>query len=193
MSLGIQIAVGIICGLILGFFAVMGTINSKEKELKKAWNNLVEALNVRYLKLKNVLNFLKRHMDGFQDEIDQLILLCDEAIDTEINLNNIVNRLEIENAINFKLEDIKANMANFPSLQNDPEVDEAILAIAESEAYVGEAVRAYNSGNLEYRVLIETFPVSFVAWILNKNSDIIPFSVTQKEEFDDNYIDEDEV
>lgn len=39
------------------FFAILGAINAKEKELADSWANLSETLNIRYLKLKNVSIF----------------------------------------------------------------------------------------------------------------------------------------
>ena len=86
MSLQIQILIGIIIGLIFGFFAVLGAINAKEKELADSWANLSETLNIRYLKLKNVLNFLKKHMTEFHSEIDKLIELLDESADVDNSL-----------------------------------------------------------------------------------------------------------
>lgn len=194
MSLQIQILIGIIIGLIFGFFAVLGAINAKEKELADSWANLSETLNIRYLKLKNVLNFLKKHMTEFHSEIDKLIELLDESADVDNSLKSIAQKLAIENAINFRLEEIKSNMQNYPSLQEDVEVDNAILAIAESETYVGDAIRVYNSNNLEYKVLLDTFPISFVAWVLSKNPEAyLDFTVSTIEEFDESYIDEDEI
>ncbi len=192
MNISIQVTIGIVCGIIFGLFAAGASISQKEKEMKNAWDLLVNALNIRYMKLKNVLTFLNRHMSEFSSEITSLITLCDEAIDMGIQIKNVKERLLAENQINYKLEGIKINMSNYPSLNGDEEVQKSIQAIAESEMYVGEAIRRYNSRNLEYRVFLETFPITFVAWIMNKNDDILPFSVTMAEEFDDNYVDEDE-
>ena len=78
--------------------------------------------------------------------------------------------------------------------EQDTEIQSALNAIVESEYLVGEAIRIYNAKNLEYKVLLDTFPISVVAWVLNKNQDeIISFNVTNVEEFGDNYIDEDEI
>lgn len=193
MSIGVQILIGAVLGLVFGFFTIIGAINSKEKALLAAWQNLLQALNLRYVRLKSLLGILKNTMTGFRDEIDSLLNLCDEGIDVSPSIENLISKLEIENKINYTLEEIKSNMANFPALQDNPEVDGVILSIAESEVHVGEAINKYNSVNLEYRVFLETFPINIFAWILNKNTEIPPFTVTSVEEFDDNYIDEDSI
>ena len=194
MSFITQFLIGTAVGLILGFFAIIASINQKEKELNVAWNNLVNVLNIRYLKLKNVLNFLKKHMQEFQNDIDKLIELCDSSIEIESSIKNVANKLQAENNINYHLENIKYNMQNYPSVSEDKEVESALNAIIESEYNVGEAIRIYNSKNLEYKVFLDTFPISVVGWVLNKNQDdIISFNVTSVEEFSDNYIDEDEI
>lgn len=193
MSVTLQFLIGIICGLVFGFFTMAGVINQKEKELKSSWAALASALNMRYLKLKNVLNFLHRHMNEFYSEIDELISILDENIENTPDVNNVSKAILAENSINYKLESIKSNMSRYPSIQEDEELNAAIIAIAESESYVGEAIRVYNAKHLEYSAFIDTFPVSVVAWILNKNSEIIPFSIQSIEEFDDSYIDEDEI
>ena len=84
-------------------------------------------------------------------------------------------------------------MASYPSIQTDENMNNSIVAIAESEVYVGNAITVYNTLNLEYKVFVETFPISFVANLMCKRKDYAPFSVTQVEEFDDSYIDEDEI
>lgn len=194
MSLSLQIIIGLTIGLILGFFTIIATINKKEQELILTWNNLSDALNIRYLKLKNVLNFLKNHMENFHSEINKLIKMCDSSIESDPSIKNISKKLQDENNINYTLENIKYNMQNFPSIEQDAEIQSALNAIIESEYNVGEAIRIYNAKNLEYKVLLDTFPISLVAWILNKNQDeIISFNVASVEEFGDNYIDEDEI
>lgn len=194
MSLGMQIIIGIIIGLIIGFFTIISTVNKKEKELIETWNNLSESLNTRYLKLKNVLNSLKKHMNEFQNNIEDLIKLCDKAIDEDASLKSISLKLNNENTINYKLEEIKSSMQNYPSIQQDSKVNDAILAIIESETNVGKNIKAYNLKNIEYRVFLETFPISIASWVLNKNPEsIIPFNVTNAREFDSSYIYEDEI
>ena len=194
MSLAVQIIIGIILGLIMGFFTIISAVNKKEKELIEAWNNLSKSLNTRYLKLKNVLNSLKKHMNEFQNNIENLIKLCDKAVDEDVSLKSLSLRLNNENTINYKLEEIKSSMQNYPSIQQDSEVNNAILAIVESETDVGKNIKAYNLKNIEYRVFLETFPISIASWILNKNPEgIIPFNVTNVKEFDNSYIYEDEI
>ena len=193
MNLQLQIGLGVAIGLIIGFFMILNTINIKEKRLIDAYNKLNETLNIRYFKLKSVLNNLKLYMSEFQREIADLERLCDESTDITGSIDNAYQKLELENTINYKLEEIKTNMANYPAIGLDENMNNSIIAIAESEVYVGNAITVYNTLNLEYKVFIETFPISFVANIVNKRKDYAPFSVTQVEEFDDSYIDEDEL
>ena len=193
MNLQLQIGLGVVIGLIIGFFMILNTINTKEKRLIDAYNKLNETLNIRYFKLKSVLNNLKLYMSEFQREIADLERLCDESTDITGSIDNAYQKLELENTINYKLEEIKTNMANYPAIGLDENMNNSIIAIAESEVYVGNAITVYNTLNLEYKVFIETFPISFVAHIVNKRKDYAPFSVTQVEEFDDSYIDEDEL
>lgn len=193
MNLQLQIGLGVAIGLIIGFFMILNTINTKEKRLIDAYNKLNETLNIRYFKLKSVLNNLKLYMSEFQREIADLERLCDESTDITGSIDNAYQKLELENTINYKLEEIKTNMASYPAIGLDENMNNSIIAIAESEVYVGNAITVYNTLNLEYKVFIETFPISFVANIVNKRKDYAPFSVTQVEEFDDSYIDEDEL
>lgn len=193
MSLRFQIILGIIIGLIIGFFMILNTINQKEKNLLEAYKKLNETLNIRYFKLKSVLGNLRNHMSEFQREINEIDTLCDQSINITYSINNAWEKLELENTINYKLEEIKSNMASYPSIQTDENMNNSIVAIAESEVYVGNAITVYNTLNLEYKVFVETFPISFVANLMCKRKDYAPFSVTQVEEFDDSYIDEDEI
>ena len=193
MNLQLQIGLCVVIGLIIGFFMILNTINTKEKRLIDAYNKLNETLNIRYFKLKSVLNNLKLYMSEFQREIADLERLCDESTDITGSIDNAYQKLELENTINYKLEEIKTNMASYPAIGLDENMNNSIIAIAESEVYVGNAITVYNTLNLEYKVFIETFPISFVANIVNKRKDYAPFSVTQVEEFDDSYIDEDEL
>lgn len=193
MSLRFQIILGIIIGLIIGFFMILNTINQKEKNLLEAYKKLNETLNIRYFKLKSVLGNLRNHMSEFQREINEIDTLCDQSINITDSINNAWEKLELENTINYKLEEIKSNMASYPSIQTDENMNNSIVAIAESEVYVGNAITVYNTLNLEYKVFVETFPISFVANLMCKRKDYVPFSVTQVEEFDDSYIDEDEI
>ena len=193
MSLRFQIILGIIIGLIIGFFMILNTINKKEKNLLEEYKKLNETLNIRYLKLKSVLGNLRNHMSEFQREINEIDTLCDQSINITDSINNAWEKLELENTINYKLEEIKSNMASYPSIQTDENMNNSIVAIAESEVYVGNAITVYNTLNLEYKVFVETFPISFVANLMCKRKDYAPFSVTQVEEFDDSYIDEDEI
>ncbi len=192
MSLTVQILIGFIIGLFLALLSVQSSINTKEKQLINTFISLVDLLHIRYLKLKNVLNFLKRHMKDAENEIDKLILLCDEAIECNGDISNINEVLKYENQINSLLENIKLQMENYKSIQEDAEIDAAILAIAESEAYVSDAINIYNTTNLEYNVFIETFPMSLLAWMSNKES-VPPFTIATVEDFVNDFVDEDEL
>ena len=174
MSLRFQIILGIIIGLIIGFFMILNTINQKEKNLLEAYKKLNETLNIRYFKLKSVLGNLRNHMSEFQREINEIDTLCDQSINITDSINNAWEKLELENTINYKLEEIKSNMASYPSIQTDENMNNSIVAIAESEVYVGNAITVYNTLNLEYKVFVETFPISFVANLMCKRKDYAP-------------------
>ncbi len=194
MNLISEIILGIFIGLVISFFYILKVINNKEKELLAAWNNLYEILNMRYLKLKNLLNILRKYMTDFQPQVDNLLELCNSALEDNSFSKSVIERLKIENSINMHLEEIKSNMEKYPLIQQDLEIESSITAIIQSESAVGEAIQKYNSKHIEYKFLLEAFPISIVAAIMNRSSNgLIPFVVSQVEEFDDSWIDEDEI
>lgn len=193
MLLFIQILIGILIGALCGMVSIGLAINKKENSLKLCWKHLTDALNTRYVRLKNLLILLKVHMTDFSAEIEQLILLCEEAVKTQISADKIAERLQIEDAINYKLEDVKSNMDKYPEMEQDAKLEAALYGIIEAETDVGDAIEIYNTQNQEYKEFIGRFPASLVARLMGKNPDTVPFSVTSAEELNENYIDEDEI
>lgn len=194
MNVGIQILIGTAIGLIFGFLTLAATINKKENELKTVWKALAETLNDRYRTLRQILSLMSEYMNENKDEISELSETCSKAIDEMLELDNFKKRLENENNINNKLEILKQNISKYPDLLNSEKYNALIEEITEKENIVGEAIRIYNASVLDFKVLLEAFPFSAVCWILNKNADNYgAFNVMQIEEFDETYIDEDEI
>ena len=184
---------GLAFGFVIGFFMIVNILAKKEEELLLSYKNLVDTLNLRYAKLRIVLDFLKQHMSEFSSEIDDLSNICEEAINSNNNIENVIEKLKLENTINYKLEEIKSNMSSYDTIAGDFTLKDAITDIATVEAQVGKAISYYNQLNLNYKLITESFPASLVANICGKNKNYIPFTVAEVQEFDDSYIDENDI
>ncbi|MCD8024105.1 MAG: hypothetical protein LUE64_01055 [Candidatus Gastranaerophilales bacterium] len=193
MDAAVRILLGVIAGIIFGLFAAAASIKKKEQKLLIDWQLLSDTLNIRYSWLQKYLSVCDRYMNKFHSDIEALNTLIIKAINEEKDIKFLNMRLLNENNINYKLEAIKTSMADYPLMEGDSEMQGIINSIIESEIAVGKAIQAYNNSNLQYKIFLETFPISIVTFLLNKKTDIPPFMVTQANEFDDNYIDEDEI
>lgn len=194
MSVWLQIVLGLLAGAFFGFFALSSQIKSAEKNILKIWINLSDALDNRYLKLKNLLLFLKKYMTDFHGEIDELNSVIDKTLDVDKTLKMVPLKLALENEVNYKLENIKSNMEKYPSLYDDQEINEAIIAVAESESSVGDEITLYNAVIFQFRILLESFPYSFSAWVLNKSpEEFSDFVVTSVEQLNEDYVSEEDI
>ena len=193
MSFGIKILLGFLAGVVLGLVVMTRTIKKNIRFLDNTAVELIQLLIERYKKLLKFLDLIKKYMQDERQEIDSLASLLEDVLSKEYIGLDLPKVISNENLINKQLETIKQRMGNYPNIYDDHEVESAINEIVDAEAQVGAGINIYNKLHSQIKAFLDVFPISFAASLSGQKMKHVPFVVNTVEEFDDNYIDEDEI
>ena len=193
MSFGLKILIGFSIGIFFGLIMMVKTIKKNIKFLDNTAVELIQLLIERYKKLLKFLNLVKNYMQDEKEEIESLISLLEDFLSKEYRGLDLSKVISSENLINKKLEAIKQRMNNYPNIYENYEIKDAINEIIDAEAQIGAGINIYNKLHTQVKAFLEMFPISLAASLSGQKMEHVPFFVNTVQEFDDNYIDEDEI
>lgn len=161
-------------------YSIYASLIQKRNKVQEAFASIDVQLKKRYDLIPNILAIAKRFMEHERELFEDITKLRVEAMSLSSGIQNIDKKLNIENQIAKKMEQIIVAAENYPQLKSDQTMVTAMQTYNEVEEHISAARRFYNSAVNELKNAVEIFPSSFFAKILNIKS--VDFFVIEEKE-----------
>ena len=131
-------------------------------------------LKKRYDLIPNMLQMAAKFMEHEKSIMTELTELRTKAMQTTF-AGSPKEKMEVENLLNQKLHEFKVSLENYPDLKSNQTMITAMQSMNEVEEHIAAARRFYNANVNELKNLVEIFPSSVVARMLNITYEGMPF------------------
>lgn len=157
----------ILAGLVLLVYIFYVSLIKKKNKAKEAFSGIDVQLKKRYDLIPNVLFIANKFMEHERGLLEDITRLRAQAAKLPADLNNVEQKLNLDNLISGKMGQLLVSVENYPQLKSDQTMMTAIQTYNEQEEHIAAARRFYNSAVLELNNSVEIFPGSIIAMLLN--------------------------
>lgn len=157
----------ILAGVVLLVYIFYVSLIKKKNKAKEAFSGIDVQLKKRYDLIPNVLFIANKFMEHERGLLEDITRLRAQAAKLPADLNNVEQKLNLDNLISGKMGQLLVSVENYPQLKSDQTMMTAIQTYNEQEEHIAAARRFYNSAVLELNNSVEIFPGSIIAMLLN--------------------------
>lgn len=151
----------------------------KKNKVKEAFAGIDVQLKKRYDLIPNVLFIANKFMEHERGLLEDITKLRTQAEKLPADLNNVEEKLQLDNLISGKMGQLFVSVENYPQLKSDQTMITAMQTYNEQEEHIAAARRFYNASVLELNNAVEIFPGSILASMLNIKQ--LPFFEVENE------------
>lgn len=167
MNIGLIIAgVVVLVVLMKAYNVYVALIKTKNKTLE-AFSAVSVQLKKRYDLIPNILEIANKFMEHERGLMEEITQLRTQAMKLPSDIDNINLQAKIDTQIRDKMGQIMVAVENYPQLKSDQTMVSAMQTYNEVEEHIAAARRFYNSAVLELNNMVEIFPTSVVASMVN--------------------------
>lgn len=157
----IFLALLLVCAGIL-YFSYASVIKRKNK-VKEAYSSINVQLKKRYDLIPNILTIAKKFMEHERSLMEDLTRLRTEVLSVPNDYENIAKKLDLDNQIKNKMQQLLVSVENYPQLKSDSTMVTAMQTYNEVEEHIAAARRFFNSAVNDLNNAVEIFPSSLFA------------------------------
>ncbi len=176
-SIILLVAVLVVLGIL--YSAYVSVIQKKNK-VKEAFSSINVQLKKRYDLIPNILTIANKFMEHERSLMEDLTRLRTEVLATPNNFENIEKKLNLDNEIRNKMQQLLVSVENYPQLKSDATMVTAMQTYNEVEEHIAAARRFFNSAVNDLNNAVEIFPSSLFAKSLGVSTQEY-FTVDEKE------------
>lgn len=169
-----EIFLGIIGLILIGFIVIYNSLIGKKNMVENAYSSIDVMLKKRFDLIPNLVATVKGYMTHENETLTKVTEMRARAMsgsltsDQTVELDNMLGRIMVSVE---KYPDLKAN-TNFLQLQG---------SLNEIEEQISAARRAFNAAVLDYNNAIEMFPSNLVANMINyKTRQMFEIAATER-------------
>ena len=164
----------IIIALAVIFYVLYVRLIKTRNKVHESMSDIDVQLKKRYDLIPNMLNMAAKFMEHEKKLMTELA-----DIRTKAMQNTFVaapkEKMELANLLNQKMQEFKISLENYPDLKSNQTMITAMQSMNEVEEHIAAARRFYNANVNELKNLVEIFPSSIVARMLNITYENMPF------------------
>ena len=175
----ICVVIGIILGLL---YIVYYQLIAKKNKVKEALASIDVQLKKRYDLIPNILFMANKFMEHERGLLDDITKLRTQAVKMPSDLNNVKDKIAIDEEIRNKMGQLSISMENYPQLKSDQTMIQAMSTYSEVEEHIAAARRFYNSAVLDLNNAVEIAPGKWFAQALGIKSELPYFEITDEKE-----------
>lgn len=166
MSLLILLVVVVI---IVAFWSylIYASLIRKRNKAQEAFYSIDVQLKKRYDLIPNILTIAQKYMEHEREVLEEVTKLRTQVIGLSSSFENIDRRIALDGEIVKKMGQIMVTLENYPQLKADKTMLVAMQTYNEVEEHIAAARRFYNSAANELKNVVEVFPSSLMARMLN--------------------------
>ncbi len=148
--------------LIVFLYNLYSSLIKKRNKVLEAYSGIDVQLKKRYDLIPNILTIASKFMDHEKNLLEEITSLRTEALKLTSNAD-INNKIRIDDDIMNKMRQIMVTVENYPDLQSDKTMLQAMQTYNEVEEHISAARRFYNSAAQDLKNAVEIFPSSIFA------------------------------
>lgn len=167
--------------LVLLYVAYFQLISRKNK-VREALASIDVQLKKRYDLIPNILFLANKFMEHERSLLDDITKLRTEAVKIKSNMDNIAEKMALDNEIKNKMGQLMVSVENYPQLKSDQTMIQAMATYSEVEEHIAAARRFYNSAVLDLNNAVEIVPSKWFAKSLGIKSELPYFEITNEKE-----------
>lgn len=166
MSLLILLVVAVI---IVAFWSylIYASLIRKRNKAQEAFYSIDVQLKKRYDLIPNILTIAQKYMEHEREVLEEVTKLRTQVIGLSSSFENIDRKIALDGEIVKKMGQIMVTLENYPQLKADKTMLVAMQTYNEVEEHIAAARRFYNSAANELKNVVEIFPSSLMARMLN--------------------------
>ena len=158
---GIFTVIGVV--ILLALYGIYVGLIKKRNKVKEAMSGIDVQLNKRYSLIPNILTIANKFMEHERGLMEEITSLRAKASGIKSDANTIGEKINWDNQIASKMGQLMVNVENYPQLNSDQTMMQAMQTYAEVEEHIAAARRFYNSAVNELNNAVEIFPSSVIA------------------------------
>jgi len=151
----------LVCSIIL--YSAYASVIKRKNKVKEAFSSINVQLKKRYDLIPNILTIANKFMEHERGLMEDLTKLRTEVLSVPNNYENIERKLDLDNQIKNKMQQLLVSVENYPQLKSDQTMVTAMQTYNEVEEHIAAARRFFNSAVNDLNNAVEIFPSSLFA------------------------------
>ncbi len=172
MSMTMIIAGGAALILVFWLYSTYVNVVKTKNKVDEAMASIDVQLKKRYDLMPNVLFLANKFMEHERSLIEDITKLRTSAIQLASGVQNIQDKINLDNEIQKKMKELFVSVENYPQLKSDNTMVQAMKTYADVEEHIAAARRFYNAAVRDLKNIVEIWPSSSIAASLGIKGDI---------------------
>lgn len=156
--------------IIFWLYSMYTSVIKRKNKVREAFASIDVQLKKRYDLIPNILAMANKFMEHERSLMEDLTKLRTEVLSVPNNYENIEKKLELDNQIKNKMQQLLVSVENYPQLKSDATMVTVMQTYNEVEEHIAAARRFFNSAVNDLNNAVEIFPYSIFASILGITS-----------------------
>ena len=157
---------GILAAIIIWLYTCYTSVIQKKNKVREAFSSISVQLKKRYDLMPNILTLAKKFMEHERGLLEDLTKLRTEVLAIPDEYENIERKIDIDNEIRNKMQQLLVSVENYPQLKSDQTMVTAMQTYNEVEEHIAAARRFFNTAVNDLNNAVEIFPSSLFANML---------------------------
>ena len=172
MSMTMIIAGGAALILVFWLYSTYVNVVKTKNKVDEAMASIDVQLKKRYDLMPNVLFLANKFMEHERSLIEDITKLRTSAIQLASGVQNIQDKINLDNEIQKKMGELFVSVENYPQLKSDNTMVQAMKTYADVEEHIAAARRFYNAAVRDLKNVVQIWPSSMFAASMGISGDI---------------------
>ena len=172
MSMTMIIASGAALILVFWLYSTYVNVVKTKNKVDEAMASIDVQLKKRYDLMPNVLFLANKFMEHERSLIEDITKLRTSAIQLASGVQNIQDKINLDNEIQKKMKELFVSVENYPQLKSDNTMVQAMKTYADVEEHIAAARRFYNAAVRDLKNVVQIWPSSMFAASMGISGDI---------------------
>ncbi len=182
MSMTMIIASGAALILVFWLYSTYVNVVKTKNKVDEAMASIDVQLKKRYDLMPNVLFLANKFMEHERSLIEDITKLRTSAIQLASGVQNIQDKINLDNEIQKKMKELFVSVENYPQLKSDNTMVQAMKTYADVEEHIAAARRFYNAAVRDLKNVVQIWPSSTFAASMGISGDIPYFEAASEVE-----------
>ena len=161
--MSLLLLMGLILATTIILYSAYVSVIKRKNKVKEAFSSINVQLKKRYDLIPNILTIANKFMEHERSLMEDLTKLRTEVLSVPDSYDNIERKLDLDNQIKNKMQQLLVSVENYPQLKSDQTMITAMQTYNEVEEHIAAARRFFNTAVNDLNNAVEIFPSSLFA------------------------------